>query len=156
LLHDIAKELSKEESVKIVSESAEITEEDLLSPPAIHAFCAPIVIRLDFPEYSTGDIISSAFKHTTGGEDMSLFDLIIFLSDYIEEGRRYTECTELRDKLLMALEGAEKNEAQTLIHRAALSELQSTVSHLKEIGKNLNPRTLLAIDTLINKGYTAL
>ena len=156
LLHDVAKELSDEESLMLLAEYADISEEDLLSPPAFHAFCAPIVIRRDFPEYATDDIISSAFKHTTGGEDMTLFDLIIFLSDYIEEGRAYRECTALRERLFAELEKANGEESAAMIHRAALSELQATVAHLKEKGRYINPRTQRAMESLLKRGYTAL
>ena len=83
-LHDIAKELPTEELLTLSSEYGYVTtEEDMNSPQVLHSFAAPAVIKRDFPEYASEEILSAVFKHTTGDGEMSVFDEIIFLSDLI-------------------------------------------------------------------------
>ena len=69
-----------------------LSDEDIATSPAIHSFAAVPIIKHSFPEYATKDILSAVFNHTLGCADMSLFDKIIFLSDFIEDGRKYESC----------------------------------------------------------------
>ena len=96
LLHDIAKELSASDTMGIIAGMNQITEADLVCQSVHHSLVAPVVICRDFPEYKTKNILSAVKNHTTGAPDMSIFDEVIFLSDYIEEGRSYPSCVSVR------------------------------------------------------------
>lgn len=148
LLHDIAKELPKEEQLRLIREGgAPLTEEDLSTPTLYHAFAAPALIRRDFPRFATENILSAVFAHTTGRANMTLFEKIIFLSDYIEEGRTYPSCVEVREQLLHALsEGVSPQEA---LDRAVLSTLEQTLLSLTERALPVNSRTAAARDALL-------
>ncbi len=144
LLHDVAKELGREEQRAMLSFGVSLSDTDLKSEKLYHAFAAPIVIKRDFPEYATKNVLSAAFNHTTGDDGMSLFDEIIFVSDYIEEGREYPECKRAREELLVAL-GQDVKENVQALHKCALAELESTKAHIEGLGAELNPRTERAL-----------
>lgn len=152
LLHDIAKEMPKEEQLSVLASMPEITDSDLASSPAHHAFCAPYLIKRDFPEFATTDILSAVFNHTTGHPDMSLFDEIIFLADYIEEGREYAECIRIRESLLNKLRSAKDAEECLLwLHKAVIAELDSTLLSLTKRGMYINERTVATRNAFIGR-----
>lgn len=150
LLHDIAKELPQEEQKRLMQEGDEpLDEEDLSTPALYHAFAAPALIKRDFPRFATEDILSSVFYHTTGRAGMTLFEKIVFLSDYIEEGRTYPSCVKVRSDLAHALaEGVSPREA---LDRAVLSALEYTLSSLTERSLAVNSRTVAARDALLTE-----
>lgn len=144
LLHDVAKELEREEQRALISSVASLSDTDLKSEKLYHAFTAPIVIKRDFPAYATKNVLSATFNHTTGDDGMSLFDEIIFVADYIEDGREYPECKRAREELFAAL-GQDIRKNLQALHKCALTELEGTKSHVKRLGAELNPRTESAL-----------
>ena len=149
LLHDISKEYSEAELVELLKISENISPSDLDTPAAFHAFAAPEIIKRDFSEYATSEILSAVFNHTTGCENMSLFDKIIFISDYIEPTRTYYRCIEARNILFSRLQSSsDENENIMHLNCAVLSALSHTIEALNERGAHLNQRTVRARDTL--------
>ena len=144
LLHDISKEYSVAEQFDMMQKSGiELTDTDLCSEPVFHSFTAPVVIKRDFPEYSTANILSSTFSHTTGSPDMSLFDEIIFVADYVEDGRKYENCILVREKLFSALASAkDREECISHLHIATVMTLEFTIIDIIKKGKVLNERTV--------------
>ena len=146
LLHDVAKELAYDEQIALTKASGlDYTEEDLLTKPALHSFAAISVIKGDFSEYATADVLSAVANHTFGNAEMSLFDEIIFISDYAEQGRTYPSCVAVREYLInnLSLENNHKYNVNVL-HQASLDATNSTVSSLQERGNLINSRTLKA------------
>ena len=142
LLHDVAKELPQEEQLALISTESRVLECELEFKSLYHAFAAPELIRRDYPELASQDVLSAVFYHTTADACMSLFDEIIFVADYIEPGREYPECIETRETLVASLNKSESIEDKILaLHRAMYSELTNTVAHLNERGAPVNPRT---------------
>ena len=152
LLHDIAKEMSGEEQIAVLRDMPEITDSDIASSPAHHAFCAPYIVKRDFPELAQPDVLSAVFNHTTGSPEMSVFDEIIFLADYIEPGREYADCIRIRDSLLARLKSAKNREECLLwLHRAVIDELDSTLVSLKKRGMYINERTVATREAFAKK-----
>ncbi len=145
-LHDIAKELPTEELISLSKEYGyEPNSDDISSPQVLHAFAAPSVIKKDFSAFATDDIMSSVFKHTTGDSEMSLFDEIIFISDYIEEGRKYPSCIEVRKDLYENLRlSSNITEKEYALHKAVLKSIEYTLESLNIKNKSVNPKTLAA------------
>ncbi len=145
-LHDIAKELPTDELISLSREYGyEPTSDDISSPQVLHAFAAPSVIKKDFPDYATDDILSSVFKHTTGDTQMSVFDEIIFISDYIEDGRKYPSCIEVREMLYENLRlAANIAKKEAALHKAVLKSIEYTLESLEKKHKTVNPKTLAA------------
>lgn len=96
LAHDVAKNLSKEEMLKIIKEhniKLSLVEENNLN--LWHSIIAPIVaeVRLDIHDE---EILESLRWHTTGKEDMSVLVKIIYIADMIEPGRSFEGLEEIR------------------------------------------------------------
>ena len=73
---------------------------------------------------------------------MSLFDEIIFISDYIEEGRCYDASIKIRDELFSSLALAKSYEEKlSALHKATLSSIESTIAILKKRGLHVNEKT---------------
>ena len=145
LLHDITKELAYEEQLKLL-DGADIalSNEDLDTAPALHSISAIPFIRAAYTEYVTPDILSAVFNHTLGKDNMSVFDEIIFISDYIEIGRTYTSCIEVRDYLLNNI--SPKNSCEdnlNFLHKATLMAIEYTISSLKKRGEKIHSKTYL-------------
>ena len=148
LLHDVTKELSYEESLLLLKGASEELPEQVLSTPAVlHSFTAPLVIKRDFHEYASEEILSAVRKHTLGDRDMSIFDEIIFIADYVEDGRSYQPCVSVRDKLFSSL----LEEGVTALHKACVEAIRNTECSLIEKGKTVNPISALAKTSLLSK-----
>ncbi|MBE6541728.1 MAG: HD domain-containing protein [Ruminococcaceae bacterium] len=97
LLHDITKREDIKKQLQYCEEfGIMISAEEIASPAVFHSKTAAEVARRDFSEYVNDDIVSGIRWHTTGRENMSIFDAIIYLSDFIEETRDFDDCVKLR------------------------------------------------------------
>ena len=96
LVHDCARDLEKPLQLKCLKEEGieadELTlniEELLHGPAAVH-ICRKVFAIED------EEILSAVRYHTTGKENMSLLEKIIYLSDFIEPSRSFPGVEELR------------------------------------------------------------
>ena len=158
LLHDISKELCDEEQIAIMRASlSDVTESDILSPPIYHSLTAPFIISRDFPLFATDDILSSALNHTVGAPDMSLFDEIIFVSDYIEAGRSYCSCVSVRERLMSCVERSiDKEACISALHDATIASLENTIISLIERGRFLHEKTVSTRNAFLGRRPTPL
>ena len=97
LLHDVAKKIKKKEKLNL----AQIynIEIDLVSrqdPGLLHGPLAAEMMRRELG-ISDPDILNAVRYHTTGRENMSRLEKIIYLADLIEEGRDFPGVEELRE-----------------------------------------------------------
>ena len=98
LLHDITKEKSTDEQIEIlISHQARVGDIDRLSPKTLHARTAELVAIDEYPELATPEILSAIRRHTTGHAEMTLFDAVIYLADYIDMSRKFDDCVRLRE-----------------------------------------------------------
>ncbi len=101
LLHDITKEFNLKKHLQILQECGIIINDDYKTTPSLlHAITATVVIPSLFPELATDEILSAVRWHTTGKPDMSVMEKIIFLADFIEDGRTYESCIRVREYFL--------------------------------------------------------
>ena len=155
LLHDVAKEIEIEKQREILGQIIGVTESDLLSVPVYHSLLAPYVIEKEYPEFAFEPILGAVRYHTTASADMSLFDEIIFVADFIEDTRDYTASIEERARLYEALSSSKTvDEAVMCLHYSVILILEFTVRYLKSKNKYINERTVLALDAL-TKRYSA-
>ena len=151
LLHDISKELPPSQQLSLI-DSEILTEDDIKTPAIYHSLSAPAVIKRDFPSFATPDILSAVLRHTTGAPDMSLFDEIIFISDFAEAGREYESCRAVAAALECYLSAAKNHDERVLaIHKATLDTLNATISALERMKKQVNQRTLLTKTAFVAK-----
>ena len=98
LLHDITKEYSTENQLRICREFGIITsKQDILTPKTFHAKTAAVLIPALYPEFADDEVVSAVRWHTTGREDMTLLEKIVYLADYIDESRKFEDCVKLRN-----------------------------------------------------------
>lgn len=91
LFHDLA----KYQSPQALAEDFNLPEEKLETQlynqfrPVWHAYVAPLFVRHFFPEdpVFSPDVCQAMVWHTTGTDEMSLLDKILYVGDYIEPGR---------------------------------------------------------------------
>ncbi len=116
LLHDITKEYDTEKQLQILAEFGIIVDNATMhSPKVMHAMTAALLIPREFPEFADDEVISAVKNHTTGHEDMSLLDTIIYLADYIEPLRKFEDCKKLREYFWGGLNGL-KTQKEKLLH----------------------------------------
>ncbi|MBR0302987.1 MAG: HD domain-containing protein [Clostridia bacterium] len=130
LLHDITKMLSLEKQLKYCEIFYIIYgKDDLASPKLFHAKTAPAVIKRDFPEFASEEILSGVRWHTTGRRGMSLFETIVYLADYIEDTRTFDDCVELRRFFYDALAKGDEPKDKVLC-RTMIRSFDLTISNL--------------------------
>ena len=153
LLHDISKEYSEAEYFSILkSHNIALSDEDLAAPALWHSMTAPFAVRSDFSVFADDEVLSAVYNHTVGSPDMSVFDEIILLSDYIEDGRKYKNCVELRESFLSELDLAKtKSDAIFALHRAVAKSLDNTINEFISRGSSYHSRTLLTRDAILAK-----
>lgn len=98
LLHDITKYYTKEENTKIIKENYPNYKEILseFDEKILHSFTARVVAQKKY-NIKDVDILDSILYHTIGKENMTPYEQVIFLSDYIEPNRTYDSCVLVRE-----------------------------------------------------------
>ena len=141
ILHDVAKEIPDDVQIALLEKSDfHLTDEDKATTGVIHSFVAPIIIKKDFQKFATENILSAVEKHTVGAEDMSIFDVIILVSDYIEDTRTYTSCIEVRKMLLDNLENENYMGRVKRLMSACSGAISGAESALRRLNMPINSR----------------
>ena len=95
ILHDLKKNISLEENDMLVKKYG-LDEKYLGNKNLSHSKLAAVVSR-DKLGIDDVDILNAIAFHTTGRENMSMLEKIIFVADTCEEGRTYKEAAMLRN-----------------------------------------------------------
>ena len=153
LLHDISKEYSEAEHILLAKRHNFIfSEEDMQTPQLWHSLTAPFAVAEDFSEFADTDILSAVRNHTVGSPDMTVFDEIILLADYIEDGRKYENCVCLREDFLSELDLAkDTDEAIICLHKATARSLDNNINEFVSRGKAFHSKTAETRDALLVK-----
>ena len=153
LLHDITKELSVEEHIALMKKyGIEATDEDISSPQLLHSKTAELLAKDKYPEFATKRICQALRYHTTGSADMTLFDAIIYIADYIEDGRDNEFCLKLRNYFWSAEPHAmSMPERERHLWKTMLFSLDMTVENITARGGIVDKQTLLARDAVKDK-----
>ena len=153
LLHDISKEYSEAEQLLVIKKhNIPFGKEETDEPALWHSLTAAAVVKDCFAEFADDAVLSSVYNHTVGSPDMSVFDEIILLSDYIEEGRAYPVCVQLRQSFLAEFDSADDiDEAVSALHRAVYKSLDNNIKEFISRGKSYHSRTELTRDAIFKK-----
>ena len=134
ILHDCAKNIKDEEKVAICWENhIEISRTEQKFPDLLHAKVGDLTARTRYG--ITDEAILSAIRwHTTGKENMTSLEKIIFAADYIEPGRS-------KQPHLDYLREVSKKDLDLLVYLI----LKDTLEYLKKDGrKSIDEHTLSA------------
>lgn len=84
--HDIAKELSEEENQEYISKyNIKLDDIEKVNKSLLHAKIGAYICKEKYG--FTDDMVNSVRYHTTGRENMSVLEKIVYLADATEEGR---------------------------------------------------------------------
>ena len=144
LLHDVTKELSPEEQRKKCERYGyELSRYDILAKGILHSISGSLAAK---HEFGLNDEICGAIRyHTTGKADMTTFEKILFIADYIEAGRTEKVCVSMRNNLYKQL-GKAKNHADKLcvLDKCIFITLNNTLNELIENHKFIHTDTVEA------------
>ena len=151
LLHDITKELTIAEQEQIYkAHCEEMSAEERLSVAIIHSKSASLVIPEKFPRFACDEIISAVRWHTTGRAGMSIFEMLIYLADYIEDTRTFRDCVILREMFYNGIEKAETTEEKLeVLRKTMIRSFDMTVTCLIEEGALVDRDTIEARNSFI-------
>lgn len=129
LLHDYAKECSDQVFIELITKYD--LDKDLLNwnNNVWHGMVGIYKIQEDL-QISDPDILGAIAIHTVGAKEMSLLDKILYVADYIEEGRNFPLVDQARQ---IANENLDK---------AVAFETVNTVAYLASKGQAIYPQTL--------------
>lgn len=97
LIHDLAKYEGGETLIKMAKENGyEIDEVEKKAPYLLHGFAAAVIAKKEMG-INDEEVLNAAIYHTTGRENMTLLEKIIYIADYIEPNRNYPGVEELRN-----------------------------------------------------------
>ena len=151
LLHDITKEKSAEEHIAIFEQNGVlVSESDKKSPKMFHAKTAALVIPGQYAEFATPELIGAVRYHTTGRADMTILEKIIYLADYIDMSRKFSDCVELREFFFnFDFESASEEEKVAHLNHTLIKSYDFTIRGLIDDGKLIDKTTLEARNFLI-------
>ncbi len=153
LLHDVTKEWSTDRHAEfLIKHEIAPTAMDLAAPKTLHARTAALLIPEQYPEYASDEVISAVRWHTTGREDMTLGEMLVYLADYIDQSRTFPDCVKLRCAFWDACP-ENMPEAERLMHleRVLVLSFDMTVAGLLAEGAPISPDTFRARNSLILK-----
>ncbi|NLH00641.1 MAG: nicotinate (nicotinamide) nucleotide adenylyltransferase [Clostridiales bacterium] len=129
ILHDITKKLKGPEQLILCEKYGIITDNDeKANYKLLHSKTGAAFAREKFG--ITDEVYSAIYWHTTGREDMSLLEKIIYIADYIEPTRSFDGVDELRQLAYEDLDSAVARGLQMSLEE--LSE-KGNVPHINSV-----------------------
>ncbi len=139
LLHDVAKEFSRAELLRILQNNVIIAGDTHKSPaPVWHGVCAAILAQTQWG-VTDAEVLSAIACHTTGKPNMGKLDKIIYLADMLCEERDFAGVAPLR---ALAYQDLDVATGACLAH---------TLHYLQQSGKLLDPLSLAAYQDYAEK-----
>ena len=137
LLHDYAKDFTKTELLEYIRKhKLKVDKLCLMVHELLHGVVAASIAQRKF-QIQNIDILNAISNHTTGRRGMSKLEKIIYLADFIEEGRIYPGVEGLREAATKSLD------------KAVYQALNNTIIFVVNTGKFLHPNTLYARNELL-------
>ncbi|MBQ7337717.1 MAG: bis(5'-nucleosyl)-tetraphosphatase (symmetrical) YqeK [Clostridia bacterium] len=151
LLHDITKEETFEKQLQLCEQFGIIVDElDRMAPKTFHAKTAAALIPVKYPEFADPIVIGAVRWHTTGRAEMTLYEHLIYLADYIDDTRKFEDCVKLRDMFWNPAPACmgEKERMRHLL-RILIASYDFTISGLLEEGAPISADTFHARNQLL-------
>ncbi len=140
LVHDCAKYFTKEQIDSYVEKyNIELDPLEVDNIALSHSIIGSFAIQ-DVFNIQDMDIINAVRYHTTGRENMSILEKIIFMADMIEEGRNFPGVDELRK---LSFNGQ--------LDKALITSLNNTIKFVIENNQLIHPRSVSARNYLMQE-----
>ena len=150
ILHDITKDISLQQQLQLCKKFG-IMYCDSKSKEILHSKTGAYYAREKFSLCVTDEIFNAIKNHTTGCADMSLFDKLLFVADYIESGRTYKKCISVREKLWKGLDTVASDQREKLLDEVCIEILDNTILFLVNEKKTIYEETITARNSLLCK-----
>lgn len=137
LLHDYAREMPIEQMRELIIQQS-LMEVILDYHPAIwHGPVGAYLIQQDL-NVSDQDILAAVCYHTTARAGMSVLEMIIFVADYIEPGRKLPAIDQLRENAAINLQ------------ETVLQILKNNIRYIVSREEKIFPDTLYAYNEFVS------
>ena len=143
LLHDITKEYSTEAQL-VLCDKYKLKIDKNIAPKLLHSKTgAELARELYGDTYVDDEVYNGIFYHTTGRAEMTLFEIIIYLADYIEEGRTFEDCVYLRNYFYDKIDSAKSYEEKLeVLRKTMVLSFDLTIKNLIDEGKRIDKDTI--------------
>ncbi|TDL82226.1 bis(5'-nucleosyl)-tetraphosphatase (symmetrical) YqeK [Peribacillus frigoritolerans] len=143
IFHDYAKFRSKDEMKQIIIEQNMTKELLIHSPELWHAPVGAYLVEKEAGIYDA-EVLDAIRYHTSGRENMTLLDKVIYVADYIEPGRIFPGADEVREL------------AKNDLNKALIVSMKNTILFLLKKNQAIYPETLQSYNFLVfeEKGGT--
>lgn len=140
LIHDIMRYEPPEEMLKLIDSDGKykLTPLERKITVTLHAVAGEIYLRTKLG-VTDEEILSAVRYHTTGKEDMTLLEKIIYVADLTSEDRDYPDVAEVRETAELSLE------------RATLRGLSFTIESNAQKNKPIHIDTVKAYNYLAER-----
>ena len=139
ILHDIMKDMPRQEQLGRMAEyGIPLTRVERGAPKLWHAMLGAEYIRREL-RVSDPEILDAVRYHTTGRENMTKLDMVLFVADFVSADRDYPGV----DKMRAA--------AQSGLEEAAVEGIVFTVCDLAGSRKPIHPDTIAAYNDMVLK-----
>ena len=133
LLHDIAKYLDEKDLARYGIEMNEVAKS--LPDSCVHQETGAQVAQIVFGEKDE-EVLDAIRTHTTGCENMSTLQKIVYCADYIEDGRDFDGVVQIRQSVYDDL------------NEGTLKVMENTIKYLTSTGKECSGETIKAYEYL--------
>ena len=148
LLHDITKDFNTEKQFEMCKKF-EISVSPSIAPKLLHSKTGAHFAKEIFgDEFVDDEVFGGIFYHTTGRVNMSLFEIIIYLADYIEDGRTFEDCVYLREFFYDRI-----NEAKTMQEKIEILRKTMVLSFDLTIKNLISENKQIDCDTVNSRNY---
>ena len=144
LLHDCTKGLTYDEQLELADEmNLTLSEEDLCNPKVLHSITgAALAVR----KFNVSEKVANMIAcHTTGKEDMTLSEKLLYLADYIESTRMFKDCITLRRHFYEERTGNLKEH----LDRSLILSFDMTIRNLLDEGYPIHTQTIKSRNFLL-------
>ena len=137
ILHDIMKDLPREEQRNLMDRyGIRLTEVERCAPKLWHAMLGAEYIRRELG-VTDPEILQAVRYHTTGRENMTLLDKILFIADFISDDRDYPGVERMREA------------ARNSLEEAMIAGIVFTIKDLADAKRPIHPDTIAAYNHTI-------
>ncbi len=155
LLHDCTKEYDEKRTREVLARAGvKLRPDERESPQIWHAITAPSEIAALYPDFAEDELLDCVRWHTTGHENMTVPEALLYLADVIEPTREYPACVALRNRFFDA-DPAAMSEEECAAHLCDV--LRASLAGVREslMAKNapVCADTLSAIEYLKSKTH---
>lgn len=135
LLHDITKYEDTSFHKEIIKEHYENPKEIFrdFNDQILHSFSAAVIATQSYGILDQ-DVLDAILSHTIGRPEMTMYEKVIFISDYIEPNRTYKSCVETRSIAFKNLD------------KAVYKAINDSIKHFEKEGNQIPKQAYLARD----------